>query len=31
LDKEELSEVMGLLDEVSKMLAKLNNALAPRT
>ncbi|MBQ1711526.1 MAG: four helix bundle protein [Treponema sp.] len=31
LDKEELSEVMGLLDEVSKMLAKLNIALAPRT
>ena len=31
LDKEELSEVMGLLDEVSKMLAKLNNVLAPRT
>lgn len=31
LKKEELSEVMGLLDEVSKMLAKLNNALAPRT
>ena len=31
LEKEELSEVMGLLDEVSKMLAKLNNALAPRT
>ena len=31
LEKEELSEVMGLLDEVSKMLAKLNNVLAPRT
>ena len=31
LDKEELSEVMGFLDEVSKMLAKLNIALAPRT
>ena len=25
LNKEDLSEVMGLLDEVSKMLAKLNN------
>ena len=31
LEKEELSEVMGFLDEVSKMLAKLNIALAPRT
>ena len=31
LNKEDLSNTLGLLDEVSKMLAKLNTALAPRT
>ena len=30
-NKEELSNTLGLLDEVSKMLTKLNNVLAPRT
>ena len=30
-NKEEISNTLGLLDEVSKMLTKLNNALAPRT
>ena len=31
LSKEDIKEVLGLLDEVSKMLAKLNLALTPRT
>ena len=30
-NKEEISNTLGLLDEVSKMLTKLNNVLAPRT
>lgn len=31
LQKEELRETLGLLEEVSKMLGKLNLVLAPRT
>ena len=30
-NKEEISNTLGLLDEVSKMLTKLNSVLAPRT
>ena len=30
-NKEEISNTLGLFDEVSKMLTKLNNVLAPRT